>query len=278
MHQQTHGSWTVAPEVLRALRIKEAQNALGSGDLDQALVEAEELLEAEPDDVDALRVVGQAAMAMGDATLAAEAWSRLTLLRAEDADNHAGLAMARFGMADLEAALEAARVATALRPDLAPGWYYQALANERLGRPEAARQAFERAAQLDPLAFGRAEALPEPLWADALAQAPGLLPPALRRFYGEVQARWEDFPTLDELLSVDPPLSPFTDALYDGTPPVEGDPWSARPDSIRLFRGNLGYPCATVPELAERIARAMTHEALDWLGLTYDEVLRQPDR
>ena len=273
MHRPPQGAWTVAPELLLDLRLKTAQSALADGDADRALVEAEELLEAHPDHVPALLVVASAALQMGDAMLAAEAYSSVVARRPEDAASHTGIAMARFGLADLTGALDAARVATALRPDLPDGWYYVGLALERLGDQGRAASAFSRAQALAPEAYALPSILTVGAWDAAHGSALALLPDDLRAFYAEVPVLWERFPAIDELLAVDPPLSPFTDALYSGTPPVEEDPWSVRPTAIRLFQGNLGRPAAAPRELAGRIARAMVQEALDWLGIHEEDLL-----
>lgn len=273
MHRTPQGAWTVAPELLRDLRLKTAQTALAEGDADRALVEAEELLETHPDHVPALQVVASAALQMGDAMLAAEAYGSVVAHRPEDANSHTGIAIARFGLADLSGALDAARVATALRPDLPDGWYYVGLAHERLGEAARAARAFARAQALAPDAYALPTVPPPAVWADAHRGALTMLPDDLRDFYAEVPVSWERFPALDELLAVDPPLSPFTDALYSGTPPVEEDPWAVRPTAIRLFQGNLGRPAADPRELAGRIARALVQEALDWLGIQEEDLL-----
>ena len=264
--------WSVPTDYLLRLRLDAALRALEGGEYTAALVEAEELLAEAPGHEPALGVVGTAALQLGNATLACEAFSLLLELRPDDAETHAVLAMARFGLADLHGALRSARSAVALRPDLPEAWYYAGLAEERLRRDTEAREAFARAEALAPDTYAEPDELADDLWQTALGTAATLLPAPLQRFYGDVPARWEDFPQMDELLAVDPPLSPFTDALYDGTPPVEGDPWSQRPGAIRLFRRNLARPSAGPDELAARIARALVHEALDWLGVSMEEL------
>lgn len=233
----------------------------------EALVQAESVLDRSPDHVGALRLVGEVGVRVGDARLALSAYSQVAALAPWCWRAHTGVALARFHLADLEGAYRAAQIARTLHPGFADSWHVCGLILERCGSLYEAEASFREAARLDPARFGSCLALDSDAWEAALGHATELLPGALRSFYARVSHVWEDFPTLDELRAVDPPLSPCADALYQGCPPVEDDPWQAPPVAIRLFRGNLRRPTGTQEQLAARIARAMTREALAWLGL-----------
>jgi len=262
------GPWVVDPETLAMLRLEKAVRALDADDPDLALVEAEELLQAHPGNLDALGVVGRAALQLGDAALARAALERLSDGEPKDAVQALLLSQARFGTADLEAAVAAARTATALRPDLAAAWFQQALALDRLGRPGPAALAWQRANTLDPEGFRLPVSVPDETWVACLSAALGTLPDSLHPFYEQVPVRWAEYPTLAQLHAESPPLSPLIDAMYNGSPPMDLDERRARfPAAVMLFRGNLALPDPDPAALLHRIHAALIHEARDWLGL-----------
>ena len=259
--------WAVDPDTVILLRLKKAQSALDRGDADLALVEAEELLEEAPAHADALLVVGRAALALHDAGMARAAFEQVIDQRAADVDALEGLAVARFESVDFPGSLESARAAVAADPKRGRAWYYQGLALERVGPSDEAVRCFERAHTLEPAEHPLPRNFSETAWEDALAQGRKALPGPIRAFFSKVAFRWERFPDQAELTERHPPLSPFSYALYEGTPPERGDPWTELPRCVRLFRGNLRHGTRTTDELAERIAEALMHEAAAWLGV-----------
>ena len=90
----------------------------------------------------------------------------------------------------------------------------------------------------------------------------------IQEFLDGVSIRFADYPAIEDLLEHYPPLSPFTDALYRGQAPEDGDPWVNRPDYVALFHGNLSRPVLVEEELINRIADALRHEAMHWLGIS----------
>jgi predicted Zn-dependent protease with MMP-like domain len=94
------------------------------------------------------------------------------------------------------------------------------------------------------------------------------LPQPIQVFIDGVEIRFADYPAIEDLLENYPPLSPFTDALYRGRPPNNDDPWTQRPQWITLFQGNLSRPTNDHDTIVQRIAEALMHEAMHWLGLS----------
>jgi tetratricopeptide (TPR) repeat protein len=251
-------------QVMREARIR---RALDAGRAEQALIEAEELLDADPDNALGLYLAGEAALDVGDAATAALAYARALEKDPARADAHIGLAVAHFDQSDLAGAEEAARGALARDALLAEAWYWLGLALERSGRTDEGAAALEKAHEIEPATYPRPRAPPtEAVWMRALDRARRSLPGPLRAFYARVPLAWADFPSPDELRATDPPLSPFAPALYEGTPPATGDPWTELPKRVRLFRHNLDRPPASDDELVERIAAALAQEAWDWVG------------
>jgi len=251
-----------------SLRLGEAEKALVTGALDRALIEAEELLDEDPSHRKALELVSQAALGMGDIVMALEALNRYTELHTPDARILHALAVARFQAVDYPGALVAAEQATGLDRELAAAWHYQGLALERLGKGSEATGRFERSAELDPGNFPLSPPWTDLPWEDFLEQALDSLPQPIQVFFDGISIRFTDFPAVEDLLDNYPPLSPFTDALYRGQPPKDLDPWANSPDYVSLFQANLSRPSQAPQDVVKRIAEALMHEAMHWLGLS----------
>ncbi|MAY81944.1 MAG: hypothetical protein CL930_14330 [Deltaproteobacteria bacterium] len=258
------------------LRLDKAETALQMGRFDQALIEAEELLDDHPSHRRGLEIAGAAALTMGDAVMALEALNRFVELHPPDARILQALAVARFEAVDYPGTLAAAEQSTALDSSIAAAWYYQGLALERLGRIETAQERFSRAEILDQVHFQVPSNWKDLSWEGLLSAAIGQLPEPFQIFYDSVDIRWNDFPDEEDLLENYPPLSPFTDALYRGHPPEDADPWNSRPKYVALFRGNLSRPSPDDASVISRIHDALVHEAMHWLGIQSESSLPHP--
>lgn len=135
-----------------------------------------------------------------------------------------------------------------------------------------AGEAFVRAQLLDPSTYPLVPALSDADWQAAVDEAWTLLPDPLRQWYRSVPVEVEGFPSLPDLRVAHPPLPPTASALYVGDPPEPGDGWKNPPVRVRIYRGNLQRMSAFEGDLPLRIAEALRHEALDWLGLEPDEL------
>ena len=266
------GPWVVDPDIIAAMRLDKARRAFDAGEVDTALVEAEELLEQRPDDTDALRVVGRAALTIGDAAMAASAFNQLVALAGpEEATTWSGLALARLELADFEGGLAAADRALGLDAALAEAWCARAMCLDRVGRAVEAVADYARAHELQPTHYPLPVQLPAATWARALGVARRSLPGPIRAFYSGVALNWAEHPDPELLRAEEPPLNPFTWALADGLPSEDGDPWVDRPSGVTLFRANIAWPPAEMPEIARRIRVALLQEAMHWLAMDEDE-------
>ena len=259
--------WTIDPDTLVQLRLARAQSLLDGGQLHAALVEAEELLAQIPGHTNALKIVGEVALTMGDATMAAEAYSELLESRPAEADFLAGLAMAHFGLAQLTVSENLARQALGLHPDHAQAWFCLGLNLERGEHPQSAKEAFNNAYSRNPERYPLRPDLEQDLLDQALQLAEARFDTLAKRFYSQVRIQWVDFPKASDLQVTTPPLSPFVDALYDGIPPMGARPWSILPNEVRRYRRNLSWGTQDVDALAHRIQAALMREAHHWLGL-----------
>ncbi|GEM_PF-1277451 len=263
------GGWSVDPSLLAAMRLGHARKALDAEQPETAVAEAEELLDLEPDNLDALRVVAEAELELGAASVARLAFERC--LELDDSDAHAwsGLAIAAFECADLEAATVAARRAVARDDQLAEAWYYMGLALERSERHQDAQEALLRAGQLEPDRFPTPVRLDDDAWAAAIHTAVERLPIPLKDWLDDVPLHGCELPAGQRFGPGLEPISPVAAALYVGEPPDElQDPWTVKPPAFELFRANVERHLAHGAPSPERVLmEALRAEILDWLGL-----------
>lgn len=269
--QRSQTTWSVDPEALVSLRLEQARAALRRGEVDQAIVEAEELLDEHPDHSDALFLVGDGSLELQDAATAHAAFSRYLQLVPDDPVALSGFAVSAFELTLLEDSLAAAERAVMHDPALAEAWYFRGLCLERMADMPLAQHCFSRAHALDGATYPLIHSISDREWDEALHQALELLPTDLRRWYVAVPLRTLHYPDVTELRASHPPLPPTASALYEGpAPEPELDPWEVRPRSVRLYRGNLQRTATFEGDLTLRIAQALRHEALDWLALPPD--------
>ena len=266
------GSWSLDDATRLRIRTQRIDAAITEQDWWSAVVEAEELLDQHPGDAPALLRLGEALLELPDSEGAAQAYGQyLKVQRPPEPSALSGMAVARFDLCEMTGCIEVAREAIRLDPDQAAAHYYLGLALERTDGPgPEAQAAFDRAHDLDPVAFPRPIALSDEEWTETVQQATTQLHPTLQAFWAGIPVVLADTPPLEVLRRSDPPVTPSVTALYEGTPP-EDDPTQARPTRLALYRANL-QRVGTVDAVREEIQRALEGEALHWLGWTYEDL------
>ena len=261
------GSWSIDPDTRRAMRLNRVRQAFASGDWTECMLEAEELLDEVPDSIEALALLGQAALQTGDAQIGALALEQaIGLADAPDVDLLVGLAVARFEMCQLVACAEVAREAVRIAPDRAEAHWYLGLSLERLeGHQAEAMAELAAARQLEPDTYPWPLAIAAEEWEGLIHAALADLHPNVRAFWNGLPVMVLEEPDLDELRAMDPPVSPAVSGLYLGSVPEDGDVADARPEGMRLFQRNLAI-CRDRDEVVDQIALALEAEALGWAG------------
>lgn len=272
MDDEVQVGWKIDPDVRAALRLDRARTAIEQGEFDAAVMELEELLDEDPQHAEALFLLGEAALEIGDVQTATLAFqSHLQVEEKPTAAAWSGLALARFDTCDVEGAAAAAREALVLEPDHAEAWFTLGCALERTpGQGTEALRALATAQRLDPESFPFPLRVAESDWQGLVRKAATLLPRALREFWSEVPVSLQDWPDLAELAASEPPITPTVTGLYKGTPPGEEDAWDVRPEALRLYTKNLERSPSR-EAVVEAIARTLDHEAREWLGLGPDD-------
>lgn len=265
--------WALDPEMRVAMRLEQVRKHVDAMAWHEAALEAEELLDEQPNHVEALELLARAQLGMMDAEGSAQSWEQvLSLDPTPRADRLASMAMARFDICDLVGAVEAAREAVRLDPSLGEAHYVLGLALERLpGRSVEAAQALLAANRLEPLAYPFPIRLDTQGWEQALTTAMLHVMPQVRELWEGVPVRLPQYPDLEMLRANTPPVSPRIPGMFQGQPPAEDDaealedPWSRSPDGLLLFTANLAR-VHDLEELVERLADVLEQEALVWVG------------
>ncbi len=259
------------PGAVAALRLDRTREAYHNHDLVTALLEAEELLEDDPDNVEALEVLGDTELELGHGREADLIFSHLLDLQPGEPVYLTGQAIARFLHTDFEGAVEAGMEALAALPDLTEAHAYVGLSLERMGRLDEAAEHLARSAELDPDGWAPPPQVEEIPWLALLEAALAMVPPDLHSFYEQVPIVWQNLPDPGVLRGVDPPISPLVLALYEGTPTGPGAETGLRPRSMRIYQGNAQRFARDMRRLTEDLAHALAAEAADWMGVPLPE-------
>jgi len=264
------GVWQLDPDTRLDLRLQRVKSAIGDADWPRVVMEAEELLDEAPEHIETLGLLATALLELGDAESAAEAFEDYLGRAGPDAVILSGLALARFESCDLMGAIEAAREAIRRDGSLAEAHYTLAMALERMGDASEAAQSFALAHMMDEVAFPLPLQLTDADLQLAVSAALSALPPPIRDFWAGIPLQVEEEPALTELTAATPPLPPTIAGMYDGVPPNDDTVHTARPLALRLFRRNLAR-CGTLDEVTQQLALVLQQEALDWLGVPFED-------
>jgi tetratricopeptide (TPR) repeat protein len=282
------GAWQIDPDTRLLLRLDQVRQAMRDGAWREVILEAEELLDESPHHPEALFLLGEALLEIGDWVLAREVYDHRVSLGGDPtplAPALVGLALASFHLADLPAAIASAREAIRLEPGNAEAHHVLGLSLEQTpahgsSRIQEALAELTAASHLDPVQFPLPISLKPPEWQEVIERAVAALPAKLQQFYADIPFELEELPKLEELHRPDPPLSPSRTVLADGTPPELGteveDLFEVRPPAIRLFTRNLGR-AGTVDAIVSELTFSLREEALDWLGVELEDLEQMGD-
>jgi len=258
------GGWRIDPEVRSNLRLEGVRAAAGEGRWGDVVLEAEELLDEEPDHPDALFLLAEAMLELGEPELAAAAYAQRARLGDEDPAVLLGLGLASYELCNLPRAIECFREVVRQRGDHAEAHFSLALALEAAGRDAEAAASFQAAQLLEPEHYPPPMELAPAAWRTALTEAVASLAPPQQALLNQVPVQLVDQPDLEELRANHPPLPPSVACLLDGDP-GDGDV-AERPAGLRVFTRVLARQ-PTFDDLVFALAHALNIETADWLGL-----------
>jgi predicted Zn-dependent protease with MMP-like domain len=265
----------------------EAQEALDRGDDERALAKADEALRAldirpraprrEPAlEVSLLVTAAGAENDLGRPDLALPRAERALRLAPSDAGAAWERALALWELCRFEEAEGAFQRVLALAPEDPWAIHHLGLAAERRGDERRARTLLAKATRLAPDDFPPEVAIEPARFTAEVKQAIASLPEAERRALSAVPIEVADLPEVDDLVAVEPPLSPGLLGLFRG--PSEGEPCLPEDGptcrSIVLYRKNLARFTRDRRELRRQIETTLRHE-LGHLHGEDDDALRR---
>jgi tetratricopeptide (TPR) repeat protein len=261
------GSWTIDTETRMQLRLQRLEQAVANCDLTNAVVEAEELLDEQPDHPKALRILAECLLELGDALGALNVYFHLADIGHADIEILLRSTAAAFESCQLQLGADYARRVLQQAPESGEAHYYLGLCLERLqGQSARAASAFLAAYHLDPEVFPLPMSVNDNDWEKFIERAIRQSAGNVREFWSGIPVILEDLPSIEESREAVPPIPPNVLGLYVGSPPETNDPWKDRPEGLRLFRKNL-VRCVDSNDLVESLITLLAEEAAGWLGL-----------
>ncbi len=268
--------------------IEDAEHAYETGDLDRALEICELIIERDPDDVDALYLMGEAMLEMEEFEAAEEIFRDALRLDPESGGIHNGLGVALFELCRFDEAREALTTALELNPQLAESAIYLAYFHERRGERERAARFYRRAQEIDPEHFHAPIEVTAEVLSDVVEHVLPRLPDAVRAYVRAVPWTIEPLPTTAMLTATRPALSPLTLCLFTGPerdPTETVEPLDHLPREILVFASNFAKTVDRADDLPGVVLRAIVEELSHFLALDAAEtealglerVLRQLD-
>lgn len=168
--------------------------------------------------------------------------------------------LANFELCRFEDARRDLERVTELCPDEAWAQHYLGLVAERTGNDREAKRRFARATELSAEDFPEPVLLSEEAFDKAVEDAVAKLPAHVKQYLENTTIAVEPYPSADDLIAEDPPLSPCILGVFRGTPVGERSVANAadhQTASIVLYQKNL-----------ERFARGNRSELIDQIGIT----------
>lgn len=246
-----HPAWDFGNAVRGALLLDEARAAFLDGEPYLAIALAEEALDEDPDDLEALTLIADAAPRWDFAELGVLACAQI---RARGGDPGAVEAAATFAACQVERSLEQADALIARNPKDARAWAVRGQALEILGAPgasEALSRANELRPDLFPVSLPFSEEDWQRIWDTALAKIQE------DRRQG-ITVRWQESPTLVRLRESTPPSSPGVVLLLSEDRVCE------------VYRRNLVRGRSSEAEVAEELSVMLGVEIAFVLGQPHE--------
>jgi predicted Zn-dependent protease with MMP-like domain len=225
--------------------------------------------------LEVLLTLSDARAADHDPKGALELAERAARIAHDDPMARVALGAALFDMCRIDDAEKAAAQAIDRDPRCADAYWLRGRVLTAKGDHAGADKAFARAVQLDESRFQPPFRIDEDAFAKLMEESLEELPEQVKSYLKNVAIVVEDLPDMERLTANDPPLSPGSLGLYEGTPPslVPGDsPWAHFPRHITLFRKNIEISAADADELRDLVSSTLLHEVGHYLGLDEDDL------
>ncbi len=245
--------------------IEDAEEAFDAEDFELVIDLCSALIEQNPEDVEAMHLLGEALLQIDDMPGAASVFESALEVDPHHPYLHTGMGVTRFELGEWEEAQKHLTLAWKAEPEMARAAFYLALLAERRGDDKGADKMFRAATRLD------SDQYPMPVnWqvgqvVQAVRATLDHVPPAVRSWLTDLPLAIQDLPEDSVLAAHDPSLSPLLLSLFVG----EGaqTDLGPRPEKVLIFRRNLGKVAQDEGELAEELARSFLYEMVHFLEM-----------
>jgi predicted Zn-dependent protease with MMP-like domain len=196
-------------------------------------------------------------------------------LAKDDAMARLARAAALFDLCELDESEKAIAQCIDRDPRLPDAYWLRGRLLTVRGDEAGANKAFAKAVALDEERFHAPHRVSEDAFAELMEASLADLPEVVRKYLKNVAISVQDVPELARMKSNDPPLSPGSLGLYEGTPPSmapSDDPWSHFPSGITLFRKNIELAASNAEELQDLVGSTLLHEVGHYLGLDEEDL------
>lgn len=259
-------------------RVDRAWDALEDGDVEQAGLEAEEMMDETDEHPEVRFLLGAALLESG---IHGESLEHLLACdgQVEDPVVHGFyLASAYFENLRIDEAMKMFHQVIADEPEAAPPHYGLAQCFDLLGRYDEAEAAYEEAARLEPEDFPLPVRMRREAFVTVVEEAVQNLPEELRaHLRSEVSVVVEDMPKREMLLAEsgdEDTITPSVLGLFIGPNLREraNSTGLEMPPTIFIYQRNLERFCLTHEELIHEIQLTLHHELGHYLGLEEEEL------
>jgi predicted Zn-dependent protease with MMP-like domain len=256
--------------------LKEAEEAMDRGDIDQALDLLDEPAHAADADPEVRAMFGLALYYGGEYEDAYDYLREAVEKDPDDVECRGALGVCQFFRLEVVAAEKDLRRAVTTEPDWPEAHYWLGRVLEWRGRYPEAMIEFQRAQRLDGEHYPAPPRLTDQELDEVYQEALQQLPERIRAALDEVAILVEEYPDEELLREGDPPFPPDLLGLFTGASRGErGSTLSgAAVPTIHVFKRNLEHMAAHRDELVDELRVTLFHEVGHYLGLDEDDLHR----
>ena len=238
MSQQSDKNWSIPKTLNVELRLQVIEKRREEGADQEVVMEAEELLDVDPNCAPALFFLGEALLQLSDAEGALQAFQQYERIHESfNVPVVIGSAMALLELCEPQAAERKLQPVIQQHPGEAQAYFVMGLILELLeGRQDEATRAFVTASQLEPQSYPLPLTLNEADWRDCIAKGMDAASQNTQQFWSGLPVHLFERPDLTVLKQSSPPLSPRILGHYLGEA-SSGE--QMRPEGLHLFTRNL---------------------------------------
>jgi len=262
----TPSKFLIPTSSMTALRLKEVRSAYDARDFVKTIVEAEELLDTDCDNVEALLYLGSACLELTDGLGAEAAFARCMELQPGDLESRLGLGLSHYELTDFSSSKTCFEAVLEDNPDSAEALYFLGMSEIFLGNLPKAKVLMSQAEELAPDAFPILELPSNEDFEAILEEAVAMVEPkSLRDWVGSIPFGLFDVPPIETLRSEMPPLSPHNIAMFVGEQSHGSHGMAiSKPECIEIYRLNLMRVGLAGGSITKQLADAFVLHAEKW--------------